>query len=139
MATIRQQRLVKNLQENIGTSKSLGKVIEASGFAPSTARHPAKILKSKGVLQLFKEAGISGQIIVKKWQEILELPLKEKAVSIDARRKTLESLSSFILNTDKPKIMPQILFIDKFLNLQSLEAKRGQPSIRISKKGTKDK
>ena len=131
MTTIRQRRFVKKMLENAGDETSLKKIAKDAGYPDSVAKTPARIIKSQGVTALFEKAGISPENIAKEWNDLNALPVREKTITADNKRKRLESLTKIIIENPEQKIAPQVQFIDKFLNLQML--KQNKPRIHPGK------
>ena len=124
MATIRQKRFVRKLLENISdekNDKSLAKIAIESGFTKAVAKAPSRIMKGKGVIELFKKAGVSAENIAMEWNKVLAAKPKEKKISWDSKIKGLTALNKLFFENPESKIAPQLQFIDKFLNVQMLQ------------------
>jgi len=126
MATLKQRKLARKIIENLGTEKpqTLGEVLAECGYSRNVQKNPQEALKGKGIIELFKEAGITGDSLARSYNELLSLPLKDNFVSADTRRKTLQDLANLILKSPETKLSPQIQFIGKFFNLNALAKSR---------------
>ena len=130
--TPKQRKLVERMFQNStsGQPQSLEAIKDSVGYGKIRA---GRIIKSKGVIQLFKEAGISGKNLATEWNKVL-MAKPDKVISWDSKIKGLAHISRYILENPESKIAPQIQFIDKFLNLQVLRQNR--PKLKT---GLKDK
>ena len=123
MATLKQKKIVRKISENIGNSgptKTLQELALDSGYSKSIAKSPGKILKSQGVTALFEKSGITKEKLATKYNELLELPLKESTISADTRRKTLEDLSRRIIDTKENAINNVIKYGGRFIKREYL-------------------
>lgn len=126
MATQKQKKLVSKLSENLGLDKpqTLTRILQDSGYTKSTSENAKVIMQGKGVMELFKQAGITPEKIAIKYNELLDAPVKNEAVSWDTKRKALEDLSKRIIDSREQKVAPQIQFIEKFLNMQMMKGSK---------------
>ena len=89
--TIKQQRLVKAISENIGKKgkpKPLGKLMLEAGYSKSQSESPEKITHSKGFIELLEAAGCSDEQIaaqikrglMKKGETYNDYMIRDKAI-----------------------------------------------------------
>jgi len=130
--TIKQEKFVKNLLENVSNTKStsLEKVANKSGYG-KISKQPSRIIKSKGVVQLFSERGFSPDKIAQGYEKLEKLPLKDKEISIDQKLKLYKQVGEIVIDNPEGKMAPQLQFIDKFLNIQML--KKNKPRLHPGK------
>ena len=112
--------MLENVSNN-GRTKSLKKIAIESGFSQSIASQPSRIMKSLGVIELFKEAGIDPVKIAKGYNDLMELKLETNTISVDQRRKLLSDLTKIIIDNPEQKTTPQFQFISQFLNISALK------------------
>ena len=119
--TIKQEKFVKNLLENVSKSKptTLKKIAEDSGYN-KISKQPSRIMKSKGVVQLFSERGFSPDKIAQGYEKLEKLPLKDTEITIDQKLKLYKQVGEIVIDNPEGKMAPQLQFIDKFLNVQML-------------------
>ena len=125
MATIKQEKFVKNMLENVRRDKpqSLGLIATQSGYG-KISKQPSRILKSKGILELFEKAGISATKIAKEYNKLLAIPVRATEITPDQKRKLLDSLSNIVINNPESKLAPTFQFIDKYLDINKLGLNR---------------
>jgi len=121
MATPKQKKIFKKISENIGNDKpqTLQELAIESGYSKSVAKTPSRILESRGVLELFQKAGITQEKLAIKYNELLDMELKETTISADTRRKTLDDLAKRIIDPHEEKTKSQIQFINKFVKIET--------------------
>jgi len=121
MPTIKQKKIVKKISENIrisGNTKTLQEIALESGFSPSMAKTPSRILQGKGVIELFEKSGITPSLLAGKYKELLDMPLKEDSVSADTRRKTLDDIGKRILDRKETELDKKMAVIKKFISIK---------------------
>ena len=121
MPTLRQKKLVKKILENIGNDKpaTAGQLLKETGYSKSIVKNPKMILESKGVLELFQKAGITQEKLAMKYNELLDMELKETTISADTRRKTLDDLAKRIIDPHEERTKAQYQFINKFVKIET--------------------
>jgi len=128
--TPKQKRFVKKLSESISRQddKTLKAIAIDSGYSEEIAKTPSKITRSKGVLQLFKEAGITPEKVAKKMNEALDAPVKNPKMSWTEKLRAIQLSKEAVIDTSESKLAPQFQFIEKFLNIQQLKLNRPKMS-----------
>lgn len=69
MATMRQKRALDKIVENGG---NVSKAMRDVGYSAETAKSPAKLLDSKGFMQLMDEKGLTDDLIINALVEDIE-------------------------------------------------------------------
>lgn len=88
MTTTRQKKYVRKVLENLGKSKpkSEQQIALESGYSKAMAKNPKMIREGLGVIKLFAQYGISAQRVAGDYNELINLPLKEKNISVDQKK-----------------------------------------------------
>lgn len=130
--TPKQKRFVKKLAESVSRQddKTLKAIALDSGYSDVVAKSPSKITKSKGVLQLFKEAGITPEKVATKMNEALDAEVRDKKMSWTEKLRAIQLSKEAVIDTPESKLAPQFQFIEKFLNIQQLKMNRPKMSGR---------
>ena len=127
MATPKQKRFVSNLLAN--NIKQQPETLKAlalrSGFSKTMAKQPSRILKSKGVKEIFAKAGISADKIATQWNKIIALEPTDR-FTWNNKITALKELDRLIIEPESNKISAAVQFIDKFLYVDKLGLNRGK-------------
>ena len=120
MPTLKQKKVVNKVLENIGKNQTTtaGQILRESGYSPAIVKNPQMVLKSKGVIELFEKAGITKDKLAVKYNELLDLPLKENQISADTLRKTLDDLSKRIIDVSDTEANRRLKTIRKIISFE---------------------
>jgi len=74
MATVRQKILLQKLLErsSVGDTRPIYYTMIEAGYAPPVARHPAKVLESKGMKELMEQNGMDDASLTKIHKSLLQ-------------------------------------------------------------------
>ena len=120
--TERQKRFVKKYIENAGQKKPapLRDLAIDSGYSEAIANVPQQIMKAKGVVKLFEEAGIKKEDVTRAYKQLMDMPIKEEKIAVKDRLRLLEDMKKTIIDDPEQKTGTLINYIDKFLHVDKL-------------------
>ena len=131
MPTQKQKIVAKKILENLGSDKpqTAGQILKETGYSKAIIKNPKMVLESKGVLELFQKAGITQEKLAVKYNELLDMELKETTISADTRRKTLDDLSKRIIDPHEERTKAQFQFINKFVRIETAKEDTNEKEI----------
>lgn len=127
MSTQKQEKFVKNMLENVISDQPVptSEIARQTGYG-KIAKQPSRIMKAKGVLEVFKKYGISPETIAGDYKKLQELKVDEsKPITIGQKLQLQRDLVKIIIDSPHSKLQPQAQFYDKFINIHNLQL--GQP------------
>lgn len=127
MATPKQKKFASNVLANVSKQQpeTMKAIMLKSGYSKNLAKQPSRILKSKGVKEIFQKAGISANLIAEQWNDIIKQEPQD-IFTWNNKITALKELNRLIIEPESSKISSAIQFIDKFLYVDRLGLSKGK-------------
>ena len=107
MATIKQQKALKILSENIGNSTSkpikMGQILKQAGYSDSVSRTPQRVTETKGWTELL-QTYVDDEFVLKKLKKLFDSSnpmMVAKAIDITCKIKGYYKINPIIVKTSK--------------------------------------